>query len=351
MAFTAVESSSGCRSRAMQLFRKTTTFDFLGWRKIALIISGVLVFVSIASLSFRGLNFGIDFTGGTLVEVGYPSPVEIEEARGVLIGNGFEDAVVQHFGTPQDILVRLPAIASTGDGGAAELSSRVMEVLRGPYDETLLESSSLSTQQCVSGGVISDCQIQMRRVEFVGPQIGDELANQGGLAMLYALLGILIYVTFRFEWRFAVGSIAALVHDVVITVGMFALFQLEFSLPVLAAVLAVIGYSLNDTIVVCDRIRENFRKMRKSNVMEIMNRAINQTLPRTLLTSLTTLLVVGTLLILGGEVIRGFSFALLIGVLVGTYSSIFVASPTILVLGIKREDMLPVQKEGKTAES
>ncbi|MYB35692.1 MAG: protein translocase subunit SecF [Gammaproteobacteria bacterium] len=335
----------------MQLFRKTTSFNFLGWRKTALIISGFLIVASIASLTFRGLNFGIDFTGGTLVEVGYPDAVEIEEARNLLIGNGFEDAVVQHFGTPQDILVRLPSIMLSEDGGTAELSSRVMDVLREPYDETLIDTSSLSTQQCVSGGVVSDCRIQMRRVEFVGPQIGDELANQGGLAVLYALLGILIYVTFRFEWRFAVGSIVALIHDVVITVGMFALLQLEFSLPVLAAVLAVIGYSLNDTIVVCDRIRENFRKMRKSDVVEIMNRAINQTLPRTLLTSLTTLLVVGTLLILGGEVIRGFSFALLIGVLIGTYSSIFVASPTILILGIKREDMLPVQKEGKPAES
>lgn len=335
----------------MQLFRKITAFDFLGWRKTAMIVSGFLIVVSIASLAFRGLNFGIDFTGGTLVEVGYPDAVEIEEARDLLIGNGLEDAVVQHFGTPQDILVRLPSIALSEDGGAAELSSRVMEILRQPYDETLIDTSNLSTQQCVSGGTVSDCRIQMRRVEFVGPQIGDELANQGGLAVLYALLGILIYVTFRFEWRFAVGSIVALIHDVVITVGMFALLQLEFSLPVLAAVLAVIGYSLNDTIVVCDRIRENFRKMRKSDVIEIMNRAINQTLPRTLLTSLTTLLVVVTLLTLGGEVIRGFSFALLIGVLIGTYSSIFVASPTILVLGIKREDMLPVQKEGKSAES
>ena len=346
-----VRSSSDCRSRTMQLFRKTTTFDFLGWRKLALIISGCLIVVSIASLSLRGLNFGIDFTGGTLVEVGYPTAVEIEEARNLLLGSGFEDSVVQHFGTPEDILVRLPSTALSEDGSSAELSSRVMEVLRQPYGESLIDSTNLSTQQCVSDGVVSDCKIQMRRVEFVGPQIGDELANQGGLAMLYALLGILIYVTFRFEWRFAVGSIVALVHDVIITIGVFALFQLEFSLPVLAAVLAVIGYSLNDTIVVCDRIRENFRKMRKSDVIEIMNRAINQTLPRTLLTSLTTLLVVCTLLILGGEVIRGFSVALLIGVLIGTYSSIFVASPTILVLGIKREDMLPVQKEGKAVES
>ena len=345
----AEESSSDCQSEPMQLFRKTTKLDFLGKRKIALAASGILIVASILALFLRGLNFGIDFTGGTLVEVGYPNSIEVEETRSLLVGGGFEDAIVQHFGTPQDVLVRLPAKASDEDGGAAGLSSRIMEILRQPYEETLIESSNLGTQQCISQGTVSDCQIQMRRVEFVGPQVGDELANQGGLAMLYALLGILVYVTFRFEWRFAVGSIVALVHDVLVTVGTFALLQLEFSLPVLAAVLAVIGYSLNDTIVVCDRIRENFRKMRKSEVAEIMNRAINQTLPRTLLTSLTTLLVVATLLILGGEVIRGFSFALLVGVLVGTYSSIFVASPTILMLGIKREDMLPVQKEGTPA--
>ena len=333
----------------MQIFRQTTAFDFLGWRKIALSVSALLILASILSLSFRGLNFGIDFTGGTLVEVGYPEPVEIESARSLLVQNGFEDALVQHFGTPQDIMVRLPSNRSNDEGGAAELSSRVMEALRLPYGETVIESSSFATQQCATDGVVSDCRVQMRRVEFVGPQIGDELANQGGLAMLYALLGILIYVTFRFEWRFAVGSIVALIHDVLITIGLFSLFQMEFSLPVLAAVLAVIGYSLNDTIVVCDRIRENFRRMRKSGVVEIMNRAINQTLPRTLLTSLTTLMVLVTLLVLGGEVIRGFSFALLIGVLVGTYSSIFVASPTILMLGIKREDMLPVQQEGNPA--
>ena len=226
-----------------------------------------------------------------------------------------------------------------------------MVALRGSYSETLVESSDPSNQQCVVSSQVSDCQVQMRRVEFVGPQVGGELANQGGLAMLYALLGILIYVTFRFEWRFAIGSVAALVHDVLITVGIFSIFQFEFSLPVLAAVLAVIGYSLNDTIVVYDRIRENFRKMRKSNTVDIMNTAINQTLPRTLLTSLTTLLVVLTLLILGGEVIRGFSLALFIGVIIGTYSSIFIASPAVLVLGISREDMMPVQKEGETVDS
>jgi preprotein translocase subunit SecF len=190
----------------------------------------------------------------------------------------------------------------------------------------------------------------MRRVEFVGPQVGGELTEKGGLAMLYALIGILVYVAFRFEWRFAVGAVIALVHDVVITLGVFSFLAIEFSLPVLAAVLAVIGYSLNDTIVVFDRIRDNFRKMRKGTVLQIMNRSVNETLPRTVLTSVTTLLVVLTLLLAGGEIIKGFAIALLIGLLIGTYSSIFVASPTVLVLGISREDMLPVAKESVEAE-
>ena len=191
----------------------------------------------------------------------------------------------------------------------------------------------------------------MRRVEFVGPQVGEELTEKGGLAMLYALLGILIYVSWRFEWRFAIGAVAALVHDVIITVSVFSVLGLEFSLPVLAAILAVIGYSLNDTIVVFDRVRENFRKMRRGTPIEIMNVSVNQTLSRTLLTSLTTLLVVLTLLTIGGEVINGFATALLIGVLVGTYSSIFIANPAVLILGISREDMLPVKKEGAEADA
>lgn len=333
----------------MEVFKKQTHIGFLGKRKQAFMLSSVLIIVAIAALFLRGLNWGIDFTGGTLVEIGYEQPVAIDEVRGTLQQGGFEDAVVQHFGTAKDVLVRLPASASEK---AAEISDRVMTTLRQPYAERLSESHQGGLQKCtdVSGAVI-DCHVQMRRVEFVGPQVGDELANQGGMAMLYALIGILIYVTLRFEWRFAVGSVAALVHDVLITVGAFALFQFEFTLPVLAAVLAVIGYSLNDTIVVFDRIRENFRKMRRGSPVEIMNTSINQTLPRTILTSLTTLLVVVTLLIFGGEVIRGFSIALTIGVLVGTYSSIFVASPVVLALGISREDMMPVKKEGAEQEA
>ena len=344
----------------MEFFKQKTRIEFLSKRKLALVVSVTLLLISIASLMMRGLNFGIDFSGGTLVEVGYQQPVEIESVRSALRQGGLRDAVVQHFGTAKDVLVRLPSAASvageaSGEAsakatGAAQISERVIQVLRAPYGEVLVDGGNPDgLQQCAAAGGSTDCRVQMRRVEFVGPQVGDELANQGSLAMLYALIGILIYVTMRFEWRFAVGSVVALVHDVVITIGVFSLFQFDFSLPVLAAVLAVIGYSLNDTIVVYDRIRENFRKMRKHGTIEIINHAINQTLPRTVLTSLTTMIVVLTLLIFGGEVIRGFSIALLVGVVIGTYSSIFVASPAVLVLGITREDMMPVKKEGADA--
>ncbi|MGI9316291.1 MAG: protein translocase subunit SecF [bacterium] len=335
----------------MRILNNTTTFDFLGKRKIALVLSLILISVSIGAIVAKGLNLGIDFTGGTLVEVGYKDTVDVESVRDALTEGGIEDAVVQYFGTSSDVLIRLPAATSSESVKAAEISSGVMQVLRKPQGENLIDQPGVGAQQCTRDGTTGDCALQMRRVEFVGPQVGDELTNQGGLAMLYALIGILIYVTFRFEWRFAVGSVVALIHDVLITIGVFALFQFEFSLPVLAAVLAVIGYSLNDTIVVYDRIRENFRKMRKSDAMKIMNTSINQTLPRTVLTSLTTLIVVLTLLIFGGEVIRGFSIALFVGVLVGTYSSIFVASPAVLSLGITREDMMPVVKEGAEADS
>ena len=335
----------------MEILKQQSNIDFLGRRRLALIVSATLLVVACAGFLLRGLNLGIDFTGGTLVEVGYQDPVQIEAVRAALEESDFDDAVVQYFGTPRDVMVRLPSTVTRQDASAAEISSEVMAALREPYQEILVETSATDRQQCTRNQDSTDCRVQMRRVEFVGPQVGDELTNQGGLAMLYALLGILVYVTYRFEWRFALGSVAALVHDVVITVGVFSVFQLEFSLPVLAAVLAVIGYSLNDTIVVYDRIRENFRKMRKQGVLDIMNTAINQTLPRTILTSLTTLLVVGTLLLLGGEVIRGFSLALLIGVIVGTYSSVFVASPIVMALGISREDMMPVQKEGAAADA
>jgi|TARA_B110000014_G_scaffold186784_1_gene135695 preprotein translocase subunit SecF len=305
--------------------------------------------IVLLSLFFRGLNLGIDFTGGTLVEVSYSSSVNTEEVRTNLRRSGLDGVVVQYFGTSRDVLIRLPADPEVD---AAESSSLIISSLREPYGETLAESSENDSQRCVfQDGTTGDCTVQMRRVEFVGPQVGGELTEKGGLAMLYALIGILAYVAWRFEWRFALGAVIALVHDVVVTVGIFSLLGLEFSLPVLAAVLAVIGYSLNDTIVVFDRIRENFRKMRKGTIVEIMNTAINQTLRRTLLTSLTTLLVVVTLILLGGEIIKGFAVALFIGILVGTYSSIFVASPVVLSLRITRDDMLLIKKEGEEADS
>nr|HIA89219.1 protein translocase subunit SecF [Gammaproteobacteria bacterium] len=303
----------------MYFLKREPRIDFLGRRGLAGIVSAVLIVIGIVSLGVRGLAFGIDFTGGTLVEVSYEETVEASSVRDLIAKAGFESALVQYFGTSKDILVRLPASAVED---AAQVSSRIMVALRSPYKETLVTSASGDLQQCLSyGGASGRCAVQMRRVEFVGPQVGEELTEKGGLAMLYALLGILIYVSWRFEWRFAIGAVAALVHDVLITVGVFSVLGLEFSLPVLAAILAVIGYSLNDTIVVFDRVRENFRKMRRGTPIEIMNVSVNQTLSRTLLTSLTTLLVVLTLLIIGGEVINGFATALLVGVLVGTYSS------------------------------
>ena len=331
----------------MEFLKRDTQFDFLGKRRLAGMISLALIAVGIASLLVRGLNFGIDFTGGTLVEVSYKDSVTVERVREQLKSAQFDGARIQYFGTSRDILVRLPVGTVENSAG---ISSEIMETLRLPYLETVAESPQGGVQQCVSELGLGECKVQMRRVEFVGPQVGGELTEKGGLAMIYALIGILIYVAWRFEWRFAVGAVAALVHDVLITISIFSLFGLEFSLPVLAALLAVIGYSLNDTIVVFDRMRENFRKMRKGGVLEVMNSSINQTLRRTILTSLTTLLVVVTLLLSGGEVIKGFSFALFIGILVGTYSSIFIASPVVLGLGISREDMLPVKKEEAEAD-
>ncbi len=330
---------------------KKTNINFLGQRRLALVCSIVAIVISIGAIAIRGLNFGIDFTGGTLVEVGYNDAVEIQNVRSALASGGFDDAVVQHFGTSRDVLIRLPVTVEREQFKAAELSTAVMQSLRKPTGESLVEQAGAGSQLCSVSGVEQECVVQMRRVEFVGPQVGDELKEKGGLAMLYALVGILIYVTFRFEWRFALGSVVALVHDVLITTGVFALFQFDFSLAVLAAILAVIGYSLNDTIVVFDRVRENFRKLRKSEPVSVINQSVNETLPRTLLTSLTTLFVVLSLLFLGGEVIHGFAVALFVGVLVGTYSSIFVASPTVLALGITREDLMPVVKEGAEADS
>ncbi len=301
---------------------KKMTLDFMGKRRFAVAFSLILIVVSLASLLTRGLELGIDFTGGTLIEVGYQSPVELRGMRNVLDTAGFDDAIVQHFGSSTEVLIRLAPREAMND---AEISTQVLRALHQAYPD----------------------EVEMRRVEFVGPQVGEELTEDGGLAMLWALAGILLYVAFRFEWRFAVGSVLALIHDVIITLGVFSIFQFEFNLTVLAAILAVIGYSLNDTIVVYDRIRENFRKMRKGTSETIVNASLNQTLSRTLVTSLTTILVLVTLFVLGGEIIHGFALALLVGVLVGTYSSIYVASSSILMMGISKEDLMPVKKEGE----
>lgn len=305
----------------MQLFKQETHYNFMSGRKVAMIFSAILIIISLGSLISNSLNWGIDFTGGTLIEVGYPEAVELKPIRAALGEAGFGDAIVQHFGTAADVLIR---IAPRGDASSASLSDQLVTILR---DQN-------------SG-------VEMRRQEFVGPQVGDELTEDGGLAMIYALIGILIYVAMRFEYRFAIGSVAALMHDVIITIGFFALFKIEFDLTVLAAILAVIGYSLNDTIVVFDRIRENFRKVRKGDPEEVVNRSLNQTLSRTLVTSFTTLLVLIALFIFGGELIHGFATALIIGVVIGTYSSIYVASASALALGISKEDLMPVEKEGE----
>jgi len=309
----------------MKLFSKATNFDFMGKRNIALVVSTVLLIVSIVSLVSKGLNFGLDFSGGTLIELGYSQPVDLASVREGLEKGGIPDAIAQHFGTSQDVLIRLAPKEGEND---ADLSTRVVSILQKATED----------------------KIELRRVEFVGPQVGEELAEDGGLAVLYALICIFIYVFFRFEWRFAVGSVAALFHDVLITLGVFSMFQLDFDLTVLAACLAVIGYSLNDTIVVFDRIRENFRKMRKGGTVDIANASLNQTLSRTLMTSFTTLLVLIALFVVGGEIIHGFATALIIGIVVGTYSSIYIASTAAIMLGVSKADLMPVQKEGIEGE-
>jgi len=308
----------------VEIFKKLTHIDFLGKRKLAFAFSAILIIIALGSLITRGLNFGLDFTGGTLIEVSYPSSVELDSVRKALDGAGFEDAVVQHFGTSKEVLVR---IAPREGLSTAQIGDKVIAALR-------------------KGRANGGQDVEMRRQEFVGPQVGDELKEDGGIAMLVALACILVYVTLRFEYRLSVGSVAALVHDTIITIGVFSVFQLEFDLTVLAAILAVIGYSLNDTIVVFDRIRENFRRMRKGGPIEVINASINQTLSRTIMTSGTTLLVVIALYVWGGELIHGFATALIVGIVIGTYSSIYVASALALAMGLNKADLMPVKKEG-----
>ncbi len=297
-----------------------TTFDFMGWRKVATVVSAVLLVIAIGSVSFAGIHRGLDFTGGALVEFGFPMPVNPEQVRLALVAEGFADGVVQNYGSETDLLVRMPPVPG-------------------------IDQSNLGAEIAAALGRTFD-GVELRRAEFVGPSVGQELTEKGGLALLVALFAVMVYIMWRFTGKFAVGAVTALVHDVIIVVGAFSVFQWTFNLPELAALLAVIGYSLNDTIVVSDRIRENFRSMRRGTPTEIINRSLNQTLGRTLVTSLTTLMVLSALLFAGGEQISGFATALAIGVVVGTYSSIYVAANVLLAMGISKQDLALPEKEG-----
>jgi preprotein translocase subunit SecF len=298
------------------------TIPFMSFRKVAMAASAALLLAAVVSLAVKQLNWGLDFTGGTLVEVHYSETADLNAIRDTLESGGYPGAIVVSFGTDQDVMIRLPAGYSDEQGTAL-----------------------LGTLQDSYAG-----RVELRRTEFVGPQVGDELREQGGLAMLMALGLVMLYIAFRFQFKFAVGAVAALVHDVLITLGFFSITGMAFDLTVLAALLAVIGYSLNDTIVVSDRIRENFRKLRKAEPVEVINVSLTETLGRTLVTSLTTLLVLAALALFGGEMIHAFAVALIVGVMVGTYSSIYIASNTLLIMGVCKEDLMIPVKEGAEQE-
>ncbi len=298
------------------------TINFMGQRRLAVLFSVLLLLVSVGSLATRQLNWGLDFTGGTLVEVHYSDVAPLSDVRAALANGGFAGAIVVRFGSDRDIMIRLPQGYSDKDGAV------------------LLEK--------LQGGYTGD--VELRRIEFVGPQVGDELRDQGGLAMLLALGLVMLYVALRFQLKFSLGAVAALAHDVLITLGFFSLVGLEFDLTVLAALLAVIGYSLNDTIVVSDRIRENFRKIRKGDAEHVINVSLSETLGRTLVTSLTTLLVLAALFIFGGEMIHGFAIALIVGVMIGTYSSVYVAASALMWLGVSKKDLMIPVVEGAESD-
>lgn len=308
-----------------QILKTDKSIDFMRWSKFAFIFSILMIGASIFTLSTKWLNWGLDFTGGTLIEVGFEQPVNLEEIRVALEAKGFGDATVQNFGSARDVMVRLRPRENVA---SEALGNQILSAIKDGTGES----------------------VEMRRIEFVGPNVGDELTEAGGLAIIVSLLCILLYVSMRFEWRLAAGAVLALAHDVIITLGIFSLVQVEVDLTIVAALLTVVGYSLNDTIVVFDRIRENFRKMRKGEPTEIMNDSITQTLSRTLITSGTTLFVVIALFVQGGPMIHGFAMALLLGITVGTYSSIYVASALALKLGITREHLLTPQVEKEGAE-
>ena len=303
----------------MALIANMPNINFMAGRRVAIIISAIIIILSLGSLIARGLNLGIDFEGGLLLEVSYEEAANLAEIRLALAENGFETPQVQNFGSASDALIRLPPQEEQDSG---LIRDRVLMIL-----------------------AERDSTVELRRIEFVGPQVGEDLTEQGGLAMLIALILIFIYVMLRFRWKFAAGTVSALAHDVIIVFGFFSIFGFGFDLAVLAAVLATIGYSLNDTIVVFDRIRENFRIMRRGSAEEIINESINQMLGRTLITSMTTLIVLTSLFLLGGEAVSGFALALIVGVLVGTYSSIYIASAAALALDVSPVDLLPPKRE------
>jgi preprotein translocase subunit SecF len=305
----------------MEFFKKTN-IPFMRWKWHAVVLSSLINLIGIASFVWPGFELGLDFTGGTLIEVGYKEPADVDQVRAALDGAGFGGATVQHFGSARDVMIRLQP---KGEANAQALSDEVF-----------------ATLSQAAGG-----QVELRRVEFVGPQVGQDLTEQAVLVVLYALIGILIYVALRFEYRYAIGAVIATVHDVVVVLAVFTLFQIEFDLTVLAAVLAVIGYSLNDTVVIYDRIRENFRKIRKGTPEEVVNLSVNETLSRTIMTGGTTVITLLSLYVFGGQAINSFALALLVGIGVGTYSSIYVGSAAALILGVSRADMLPVKKEGE----
>ena len=298
------------------------TINFMGVRNIAFGVTVLLTVLALFSWFHKGLNYGLDFTGGTLIELTYEKPADVSLVRNELVKAGYHEAIVQSFGATTDLLVRMP-------GEDPQLGHQVAEAL-----------------QKVGG----DNPAAVKRVEFVGPQVGEELRDQGGLGMLMALVGIMIYLAFRFQWKFGVGAIVSLIHDVVVTVGILAYFQITFDLTVLAAVLAIIGYSLNDTIVVFDRVRENFRVLRKATLIENINISTTQTLLRTMATSISTLLAIAALMIFGGDNLWGFSLALFIGVLAGTYSSIYIANVVLIWLNLNSEDLIPPASTGKEVD-
>lgn len=306
-----------------QILKAEKMIDFMRWSKVTFLLSLLMIGASVFTLATKGLNWGLDFTGGTLIEVGFEQPAHLDKIREALEAQGFGDASVQNFGSAREVMVRL----RPREGIAGEtLGNQILNAIKEGTGEN----------------------VEMRRIEFVGPNVGDELAEAGGLAILASLLCILLYVSVRFEWRLASGAVFSLAHDVMITLGIFSFLQIEIDLTIVAALLTVVGYSLNDTIVVFDRIRENFRKLRKGDAAEVINNSITQTLSRTLITSGTTLFVVIALFVQGGANIHGFATALLLGITVGTYSSIYVASALSLKLGITREHLLTqqVEKEG-----